>query len=234
MKRRGADGPEDPEMFLDPDADGVEWLDEDGDADEVGARDPVLPAPTTRHRALGSLLAAGALVAAVAAGSNAVYRHDLAADAAAETASNELILAVPASLGMSLPDLGGVGAAGGWIQDPRTEIALPVVNRGPEPVTLLPGATLLGAGVTAWSADVRGGVVLAPGQSTVLRGYVTVDCVFSGPDVGVRARTSLTLRARTSGGGLGVSTVTYDGAEGSVRDRVCHAQFEPLEHGGPS
>jgi len=216
-----------PEVFLDGDideGDDVAWLE---DEDQIAAGSGALPARTTRARVVGSLLLVGAVLAATGYGANAVDQRDRAADLGNAAAADELVLAAPASRGISLPGLGDLGSAAartGRLRTERlsTEIAVPLVNRGPAAITLLPGATLLGPGLTA--ADLGDAtIVLAPGQSTVLRGRVTVDCGRddNGTGTGTKAVTSLMVSARTSGGGLGVSTVAFDAAAGSVRDRVC-------------
>jgi len=222
-------GPDGPDVFLDGDIDDmdeaadVEWLDHDA-ADELASRPCALPAHATRPRVIGSLVLVGAVLAGTGYGANRVYHRDRAADLVAGATADELILAAPAARGISLPGLGGLAAAttrtGSRLSTP---IAVPLVNRGPAAITLLPGATLLGPGLTA--SNLGGATtVLTPGQSTVLRGYVTVDCGRGAADTGTAGVTSLTISARTSGGGLGVSTVAFADAAGSVRDRVCAAR----------
>lgn len=227
-------GPDGPDVFLDGDIDeldAVEWLEgedgEDADRDEIASRPSALAAHTTRRRVVSSLLLVGAVLAATGYGANAVYHRDRTADRtadlAADATADELILAAPASRGISLPGLGGTGSGATRTELLSTEIAVPLVNRGPAAITLLPGATLLGRGLTASNLG-SATTVLDPGQSTVLRGSVTVDCARGAADSGPAAVTSLMISARTSGGGLGVSTVAFADAAGSVRDRVCAAR----------
>lgn len=210
------------------DADSVEWL-EDAAQDEVDAGSSVLPPRTTRRRLVGSLLLVGCVLAATGYGVHAVYQRD----AALEAAENELILGPATSSGSAVLDTGARAARTTWTEHPRVGIRIPVVNRGPDPVTLLPGATLVGAGLLGSSLSAGSGAratVLGPGRSTVLAGYVTADCVFSGPDTGTAAATSLSVTARTSGGGVGVSAVPVDAGTnaGSIRDRICRSQDDAL------
>ncbi len=208
------------------DPDGIEWVEDVAASDELAGRPHALPAPTTRHR-LASLLLLGAVLASTGYGANRVYHRDLTADLTADAASDELILATAARGGLSLPGLADAGAgteAAAQSGDARAEVAVALVNRSPGAVTLLPGATLLGKGLSGSSLGASAPVVLAPGQSTVLRGYVTADCADAGPDHGTAATTSLMVSARTSGGGLGVGTVALGSAGGSVRDRICAAR----------
>jgi hypothetical protein len=215
-----------PDEFEDvEDAGEIEWLEGDEEfaeevEDTISARSARLPAPTTRHRAVASLLLVGAVLAVCVYAADSVYRRDLLGDVAAD----ELILAAPPRPGVSLPALEHLASAGRWTERPRTEVAVPLVNRGPDPITLLPGATLLGVGLSASSLGADAATVLGPGQATLLRGYVTADCVYSRPDSAAAAETSLMISARTSGGGLGVSAVALGSDGGSVRDRICAAQ----------
>ncbi len=224
------DGPDSGEYELD-EADGVEWLE---DEDELASRGCALPAPTTRNR-LASLLLVGAVLAATGFGANRVYHRDLTAQTVAEASTDTLILAAPAHGGVSLPGLvEGAKSADSATRrtepqqtgEPRAEVAVSLVNRSPGPITLLPGAVLLGVGLSGSSLGGSSTVVLAPGQSTVLRGFVTADCAAARPERDAVAETSLMVSARTSGGGLGVGTVSLGSAGGSIRDRICRALGE--------
>lgn len=216
--------PNGPDVLLDGDVDETEWL-EQADEDEIAAHPAALSSRPPHRRVVSSLLLLGAVLVATGYGAADVYQRDRTADLVADAAADELILAAPTSGGISLPALGGLGSADFRAGRLSTEIAVPLVNRGPAAVTLLPGATLLGPGLTAAHLGDGGTIVLGPGQATVLRGSVTVDCAASAVGRGPTAGTSLTISARTSGGGLGVGTVTFTGsAAGSVRDRVCAAR----------
>ncbi|MBR7833188.1 hypothetical protein KDL01_07925 [Actinospica durhamensis] len=241
MSRRETGAAEEPEDLLcleerpesdEYEVDGVEWLEDEA---ELASRGSALPAPTTRNR-LASLLLVGAVLAATALGANRVYHRDLTAQTVAEASTDTLVLAAPAHGGVSLPGLvegvkgaryaTGTGSATQQPGEPRAAVAVALVNRSPGPVTLLPGAVLLGVGLSGSSLGGSSALVLAPGQSTVLRGFVTADCAAGRPERDAVAETSLMISARTSGGGLGVGTVSLGSAGGSVRDRICLALGE--------
>jgi hypothetical protein len=216
--------------FIDPqeDPDDVEWLDGHDGHDEVRVRaheSARLPPRTTARRVLGSLLVLVLALAATGYAGSAVYRHD----EAVEQAANTLVLqGVDVGDPVTLLDPGALGGAGSWRIQPSAPIAVDVVNESPDPITLLPGATLYGPGLTA-PATLRpsGPAVLRPGQTGRLTGVATVDC-------SVQAQTetdhgnSVLVQARTTDGAVGVASVALGGGGESVRQQICVEQGQGL------
>jgi hypothetical protein len=218
--------------FIDPhdDPEAVDWLDEDdGDGDEEHVRShesSLLPPRTTARRVLGSLLAFGLVLAGTGYAGTLVYRHDEAVEQAANTL---MLRAVDVGDPVTLLDPGALGGFGAWQIDPSAQVAVDVTNTSPDPITLLPGATLYGPGLTEPATlKPSGPSVLRPGQSGRLVGTATVDCGVRAQNLGSAHGNSVQVQARTTSGAVGVASVDLDGSGESVRQEICVLQGEGL------
>lgn len=214
--------------FLEPPEDPAEiaWLDADGEEREHlgGSRgSSLLPPRTTARRVFASLLIFALALSTTGFAGVDAFRHDRAVQAAA----NELLLGgVQVGDPVTLTDPGELGGLGTWRMEPSVSISVGVTNESPDPITLLPGATLLGPGVTAPATlRVSGTASLRPGQSTELTGVVTVDCgvLKQRPSTATESNT-VQVRARTASGAVGDATVTLPGGAESVRLQICAEQ----------
>ncbi len=221
-----------PVEFLEPE-DGeseradVVWLEED----PVGSEQTARLSLTTRHRAAVSLLTLAALLAAGAGTADRVYRHDQALDLAAHT----LVLGQPRdAAGLSLPQLAGLGAGTSWTWQPDTDVQIALVNRGPEAVTLLPGATLSSPSQIDGVArlDPAGSATIRPGQTGRIQGRVTVQCNQDEPN----APFTLTVRARTASGAVAVSSMdlSRDPTTGTLAEQACRAEAPKMASWTPA
>ena len=224
-------GDERPQVeFLDPgegrgEADEVLWLDEEGLG---GHRGGLLPPRTTVHRVAGSLLVFALGLSLTGFSGLSAYRHDAAVAAAA----NELILReVNVGDAVTLTDPGQLGGANSWRIAPSAAISIGVTNESPDSITLLPGAQLVGPGLTEPATlSPAGAKVLAPGQSGKLTGTVTVDCgvqveAFARPSTATGS--SVLVQARTASGAVGVAALTVGQADG-VRQQICDEEGNSL------
>ena len=208
----------------------IAWLDVDGEPEEnLGGShgSSLLPPRTTVRRILASLLIfAFALSTTGWAGVDA-FRHDRAVQAA----GNELVLREADVVDpMRLTDPGELGALGGWRMDPSAAIAVGVTNESPDPITLLPDATLSGPGMARPATlQPSGPRVLRPGQSAELTGVATVDCGIPTQRVtGALGNDSILVQARTASGATGVATVAMDGGAESIRSAICTEEGDAL------
>lgn len=223
--------------FLDPaedDADGVDWLDEEGL--ETGGTAALPPRATARH-ILGSLVVFTLGLSVTGFAGLGAYRHDQTVAAAA----NALVLR-EANVGaaVTLTDPGQVDGPGGWRVEPSASIAVTVTNESPDAVTLLPGTTLIGAGLTRPAAlNPSGSATLRPGQRGELVGTATVDCGVqvrlqdaagsSGLPRKTQGGDSVLVQARTASGAVGVASLAVGAAAApAVRDEICSAQGDGL------
>lgn len=207
----------------------VAWLDIDGEQEENlgGSRGgSLLPPRTTVRRVLVSLLVFALALSTTGWAGVDAFRHDQAVQAA----ENELVLREAAVIDpMTLTDPGELGELGSWRVEPSASIAVSVTNESPDPITLLPGATLLGPGL-ADPATLRpsGTKPLRPGQSGELTGVATVDCgILTERPTDVLGNDSILAQARTTSGAVGVATIALGGAE-SIRSAICTEEGEPL------
>jgi hypothetical protein len=223
--------------FLDPEdgldgADEVHWLDEEGLGSHRGG---VLPPRTTSRRVAGSALVFAVGLALTGLPGVAAYRHDQRVAAAA----NALILReVNVGDAVTLTDPGRLGGADAWRIEPSAAIAIGVTNESPDPITLLPGSTLSGAGLAGPSTLApAGGAVLAPGQSGRLAGTVTVNCAALASPAGNGAPgpvrraahgNTLLVQARTASGAVGVAALDVGAGAAPVRDQICDQEGQSL------
>lgn len=210
--------------FLDPDDESgdVDWLDEE----KVGAaRHHVLPPRTTGHRLAVTVTVFGLALSATGLFGVSEYRHDKAIEAA----GNALVLrGVDVGDPVTLTDPGLLGEPNAWRLDPSAAISVGVTNESPDAITLLPGATLLGPGLTG-PATLRpaGGAELQPGQSGHLTGVVTVDCgVQTAPTLDTSQGSTVLVQARTADGGVGTASVGLNTGQESVREQICLQEGE--------
>ena len=227
--------------FLDPhEADPDEsariaWLDA-GDAEEAGGAaragslgGPALPPRTTARRVFGSLLVFGVALSSTGFAGLDALRHDQAVAAAANmlllrqvNAGDPVTLTNPAQL---------VGGPESRQLEPSASVAVEVTNESPDAITLLPGATLFGPGLTA-PATLRpsGTTTLAPGQSGRLSGTVTVDCGTQVIRVSALDQSnSVLVQARTASGAVGMATVALVAGGESIRQEICAEQSEGMD-----
>lgn len=220
--------------FLDPqqDADDIAWLDSDG-AEETGGTEhvwshegSVLPPRTTARRVLGSLLVFALALSATGYAGRHAYRHDQAVAAAA----NVLLLdQVNVGDPVTLTDPGALGGVGAWQIEPSSAIAVDVTNESPDPITLLPGATLSGGGLVA-PATLRpsGTALLKPGESGRLVGMVTVNCSVDQQFSFALDANGMAVRARTASGAVGVAVLPLNPGGETLRQQICNAQGQGL------
>jgi hypothetical protein len=222
----------DPHEDPDEDPDAVDWLDGDdedggGGAEHIRSHESSrLPPRTTARRVLGSLLVFVLVLAATGYTGTLVYRHD----EAVEQAANTLMLhAVDVGDPVTLLDPGALGGAGAWRIDPSASVAVDITNESPDPITLLPGASLYGPGLTK-PAVLRpsGRSVLRPGQTGRLTGVAAVDCGVQAASGGADHGNSVLVQARTTSGAVGAASVDLDGGGESVRQEICVQQGQGL------
>jgi hypothetical protein len=220
--------------FLDPaegDANDVEWLGEES----LGARrSTLLPRRTTARRVVGSLAVFTLGLSITGYRGLDAYRAD---QSVAAEANDLMLQAVNVGDAVTLTDPGQLGGGDGWRVDPSASIAISVTNESPDSITLLPGSTLVGPGLTEPATLAPSGVTrLRPGQSGRLTGTATVDC-------GVRVQNSATptdsaqptggnsalVQARTASGAVGTASLAVGEASApAVRDQICAAQGDGL------
>ncbi|MBR7837777.1 hypothetical protein KDL01_31170, partial [Actinospica durhamensis] len=125
------------------------------------------------------------------------------------------------------------GDAGAWRVQPTATVSISVINKGPDAITLLSGATMTGQGLIRPAAlRPSGSALLRPGASGRLTGAITVDC-----GVGVAAQGSavasnsaqttplrLLVHARTESGTVVAASVAIGATGEAVRERVCQQQ----------
>lgn len=214
--------------FIDPheDPDSVDWLDEDDEEHVRSHGSARLPPRTTARRVLGSLLVFALVFAATGYAGTLAYRHDEAVEQAADTLE---LRAVDVGDPVTLLDPGALGGLGAWRIDPSAAVAVDITNESPDPITLLPGATLYGPGLTK-PATLRtsGQARLRPGQTARLTGVASVDCGVQTASVGVDRGNSLLIEARTASGAVGADSVGLDGGGESVRQEICVQQGQGL------
>lgn len=216
--------------FLDPaegDPSSVEWLGEES----LGARrSTFLPHRTTARRALGSLVVFALGLSAIGYSGLGAYHHD---QAVAAEANDLMLRTVDVGDAITLTDPAQLGGSGEWRVDPSASIAISVTNESPDSVTLLPGSTLVGAGLTRPAALAPSGTTrLRPGQSGRLTGTATVDCGVQVQNSAAPANASrptpgnsVLVQARTASGAVGTASLGVGGASTSaVRDQICAAQ----------
>ncbi|HEY2739254.1 MAG TPA: hypothetical protein VGK45_12685, partial [Thermoanaerobaculia bacterium] len=231
--------------FLDPEGehgaeDGVVWLGEEGLGTHPSGR---LPPRATARRLTGSALVFVLALALTGFAGAAAYRHDAATAAAA----NALVLSqVDVGDAVTLTDQGRLGGANAWRIEPSVAVAVGVTNKGPDAVTLLPGATLTGPGIAGTSTlSPSGATVLAPGQSGRLTGTVTVDCGLNvldasspqtqtqaqpqpQPQTQTAAGNTLLVHARTASGAVGVAAIGVGQGGDAVRTQICRQEGNSL------
>lgn len=193
---------------------------ESGSDPDLGRPVPFLPGWPARQRwqrPAVFVLVLGLCLGATVAEGIATYRRDVAADRDAsllvlgETATGDPVI---------LPDTMSLDREGVWSSKPSTTVEVDVTNRGPDSVTLLPGAPLRGPGVVAGALAPEGGAKLKPGQVGRLVGTVTVDCVATQE----RGRTTVAVRARLANGSVSSAPIGLDVYGESVREQICLEQ----------
>ena len=234
-----------PVEFLDSDDDDsgdIELLDLDEPDEErlAGGRDPsLLPARASRRRAVASLLALALWVTGVSGCVIAAYHRHQTDVRIANLLSLQDTKAVP-----SIPGLSALGTQTVWRSRPSERVLIPVVNKSPEPVTLLDGVLDEPGMATPATLAPVGSATLKAGQTGQIAGNVTVDCT-DGTSTGsaVTAENSaagvttavatvtatiadssgapLLVRARTSGGLIGLQRLQPDGAGQNLQQRIC-------------
>lgn len=163
-------------VFVDLDADDDDPADAEGDGEEqIGGRprdERLLPARAARGRVLASLASLALVLGGIGAAGTAAYRlHENDVRIA-----NTIKLAASADA-PSIPGLTGLAFDTVWHARPTERVTIPVVNQGPDAVTLL-GATLTEAGLRE-SPTLKpvGRATIPPGGTGELAGQVTADCV---------------------------------------------------------
>lgn len=227
-----------PIEFVDSDADRddghaaqVTWISED----EVGAganrNDGRLPPRTTFNRVAASLLALAVFLAGIGASGRAADDRHVTDRRIANLLELQSGPAAP-----SIPGLAQLAFGSVWHASVSEDVSFPVVNRSPEPVTLL-SAVLSESGLVSSSPlEPVGERQLAPGQAGTVVGTVTADCTRkTGPQaisssplgelVGEFALPVLSVRARTSGGKSAVSRLDPEASSQlDVQQRICLQQ----------
>ena len=210
--------------------DDIAWLDVDGEPEEDldGSRgSSLLPPRTTARRASASLLIFALALSTTGFAGVHAFRHDQSV----QTAENELVLREAAVTDpVMLTDPGELGGVGMWRLDPSASIAIGVTNESPDPVTLLPDATLYGPGMTGPATlQPSGRTLLKPGQSDELTGVATVNCgVPTERLTSVLENNTIMVQARTASGAKGVATVSLDGGGESIRSEICTEEGDAL------
>lgn len=216
--------------FLDPgdDSGEVEWIGEEGLDSHRGAQ---LPPHTTARRVVGSLAVFALGLSITGYAGDFAYRHDQAV----ATAANALLLrGVQVGDAVTVTDAGRLGGSGAWRVDPSASIAVGVTNEGPDPITLLPGATLYGPGLAEPARlEPSGATVLRPGQSGRLTGTVTVNCglnvaTLASEHAPKQPNQSVLVQARTASGAVGAASVSVGSSSSTVRDEICQDEGDGL------
>jgi hypothetical protein len=151
----------------------VEWLEESAGEEQVAAgRDPRrLPPHAPRGRILASALSVALVLGGTGGlGTVAYHRHETDVRVA-----STLDLSASGTA-PSIPGLAELAFATTWHARPSEQVLVPVVNRGPDAVTLLDGRFSelgLSGPATLWPV---GDPTLAPGGTGELAGTVTADC----------------------------------------------------------
>lgn len=231
-----------PVEFLDPDDDSgdIELLDEPDEERLIGGRDPLLlPARASRRRAVASLLALAVWVTGVSGCVTAAYHRHQTDVRIANLLSLRGTKAAP-----SIPGLSALGNQTVWHSRPSERILISVVNKSPEPVTLLDGVLDEPGMTTPATLTPVGGATLKAGQTGQIAGSVTVDCTEgTSTDSAVSAENSaaagatagtataavtadspgapLLVRARTSGGSIGLQRLQPDAGGQNLQQRIC-------------
>lgn len=231
-----------PVEFLDPDDESgdIEMLDEPDEERLAGGRDPsLLPARASRRRAVASLVALAVWVTGVSGCVTAAYHRHQTDVRVANLLSLQDTKAVPTIVGPSTVVVPTV-----WHARPSERVLISVVNKSPEPVTLLDGVLdEPGMAAPATLAPV-GGATLRSGQTGQIAGSVTVDCTegistddvvlagnsASGVATAVTTVTATTagspgapllVRARTTGGSIGLQRLQPDVGNRDLQQRIC-------------
>jgi hypothetical protein len=217
--------------FLEPpeDTGDIAWLDVDGEPEEDlgGSRgSSLLPPRTTARRALVSLLIFALALSTTGFAGLHAFRHDQSVQAA----ENELVLReADVTDPLMLTDPGELGGADTWRPNPSASIAIGVTNESPDPITLLPGATLLGPDMAGPATlQPSGKTLLRPGQSDELTGVATVNCGVPERLTSVLENDTILVHARTASGAEGVATVSLDGGAESIRSAICTEEGDAL------
>jgi len=224
----------DPDVeFLDPAEgapDAVEWLGEDGE-ESLGARgSTALPHRTTARRLLCSLVVFALGFSITTYSGLHAFRHD---EAVAAEANDLMLRTVNVGDAVTLTDPGQLGGSGGWRVDPTASIAISVTNESPDAITLLPGSTLVGPGLTRPATlSPSGSTRLEPGQSGKLAGTATVNCgvhvqnpAAAGDVSQSTGGNSVLVQAKTASGATGVASLSVgQPSTSAVRDQICAAQ----------
>ena len=225
--------------FLDSDEeiDGVRWRGEEGINSHQSAR---LPAHTTARRVIWSVVVFALGVSLTGFLGRAAYRHDQQVAVAAKS----LVLGEAGSgQGLTLTVSGSAGDAGVWRLEPTATMSIEVTNKSPDAITLLPGATMTGRGLTRPAVlGLSGTALLQPGQSGRLTGPVTVNC-----GVGTQSRAQgadstdttqpapeiLSVHARPASGTVAATSVRIGSYGEAMRDQVCREQGDAVTTGFP-
>jgi len=208
--------------FLEPheEPDTIAWLDAD-DEENLGSRGSSrLPSRTTARRALLTLLVFGLALATTGFAGVHTFQHE---QAVAQAANELMLREVDVGDPVTLTDPGELGGLGSWRIDPT--------NESPDSITLLPGATLYGPGLSS-PAVLRpsGTTLLRPGQNGRLTGVATVDCGVPTQRLSFPGQNSIVqVQARTAGGAVGAATVPLaGGGSESVREQICVEEGQGL------
>lgn len=215
----------------------VSWLDddEDEDGDEVdggaGRDDGRLPPRTTRHRILVTLLALGLCVGGIGLSGTAAYHRHVTDRRNADLLQIQDGAGAPAVSGLA-----ALSFEPEWHAHLAETVAISVVNRSPDPVTLL-SAMLSEPGLIG-NAQLEpvGDTKVAPGKDGTLGGTVVADCTLP---MAVQATNSplgevfgefvggtvLSVRAETVGGTTGTTQVNPESSSGlDLQQRICGQQ----------
>lgn len=168
------DADEDP-VFVDLDADEDPAGGAADGEEQVGGRarnERLLPPRASRGRVLASLVSLGLVLGGIGAAGTAAYRvHENDVRVA-----NTIKLAASADA-PSIPGLTGLAFDTVWHARPSQRVTIPVVNEGPDTVTLL-DATLTEVGLRGTATlEPVGRATIPPGGTGRLAGLVTADCV---------------------------------------------------------
>jgi hypothetical protein len=212
------------------DAGDIAWLDVDGEPAEDldGSRgSSLLPPRTTARRVLVSLLIFALALSTTGFAGVHAFRHDQSVQAA----ENELVVReADVTDPLMLTDPGELGGVGMWRLDPTASIAIGVTNESPDPITLLPDATLYGPGMTGPATlQPSGSTPLRPGQSDELTGVATVNCGIQTERLtSVLEDNTVLVQARTASGAVGMATVSLNGGAESIRSEICTEEGDAL------